>query len=92
MSAEVLRVAVMPLMAVGNVAVLGISTPDDEINHYTELIDMKKPSGEPWFNVIKIGLSCEECLNKQVECVHRKNKLPHWFVCAYLQGVFGSLN
>lgn len=78
MSPDVLRVAVMPLMAVGNTAVLAISTPDNEFNHYTELTEMKKPDGTLWFNVIKIGLSCEDCLTKGIECVHHKNKLPHW--------------
>lgn len=78
MSPEVLRVAVMPLMAVGNVAVLAISTPDDEMNHYSEMVDMKKPNGDPWFNVIKIGMMCEACLTAEIRCVHRKSKLPHW--------------
>lgn len=71
-------VCFISIHAVGNVAVLGISTPDDEFNHYTELIDMKDDEGTLIFNVIKIGLSCEECLTKQIECVHRKNKMPHW--------------
>lgn len=41
---------------------------------------MKKPDGTPWFNTIKLGLACDDCLAKEIQCVHnkRKQRLPPW--------------
>jgi len=53
-------------------AVLAISTPDDEFNYYTELLECGL------FETIKIGLVCGPCEQKGIACTHRKHKLPNW--------------
>jgi hypothetical protein len=63
---------VLPLIGVKNTAVLGISTPQDELNYYNQLME----SG--FFKCIKIGLSCEACLSKGVKCPHKRDRLPAW--------------
>ena len=72
---------VVPLLGVGGTAVLAISTPDDEFNYYTELLELKVgDNDEPLFNVIKVGLACDACveLGKSSECPHLVHELPHW--------------
>lgn len=59
-------------MGVANTAVLGISTPQDELNYYNQLMETGL------FKCIKIGLSCDDCLSKGVKCPHRRERLPFW--------------
>lgn len=64
--------SVVPLIGVRNTAVLGISTPQDELNYYNQLMETGL------FKTIKIGLSCDECLSKGIKCPHRRERLPFW--------------
>jgi hypothetical protein len=69
---------IVPLMTMGRTAVLAISTPDTEDNHYSEMTEMKKPGSadEGLFRVIKVGLFCESCMQrKALRCPH-KRRLP----------------
>jgi hypothetical protein len=69
----------VPLMGVAHTAVLAISTPDEEMNYYSELFEMADPdTGKRVFYSIKIGLACDACLEKGAQCNHLMNKLPHW--------------
>jgi len=70
--ANIFKNAVVPLIGVANTAVLGISTPQDELNYYNQLMETGL------FYCIKIGLSCDECLSKGIKCPHRRERLPFW--------------
>lgn len=61
---------VTPLMGVKDTAVLAISTPDDEFNYYSELVNMNI------FKVIYLGKECKACTDAGIRCIHRK--LPVW--------------
>jgi len=68
------------LLSMDRVALLAISTPDDEDNYYSELINFKDKDGKSLFNVIPVGLACEPCkdLGKAADCPHRTDILPRW--------------
>lgn len=78
-SENLLYDVVVPLLGVNDTAVLAISTPDDEDNAYSVLMDMCKPdSDETVFRTIKVGLFCDDCmLQKAIKCPH-KRRLPDW--------------
>ena len=61
-------------------ALIAISTPLDGLNFYSELFELKGPTGESIFNTLRIGLSCERCkaMNKASECTHMKHLIPSW--------------
>ena len=69
-----------PLLSVEGTATLAISTPDDELNYYSELINLPGEDGKPLFKSIQIGLSCKKCIAKGVmtQCKHTLNRLPMW--------------
>ena len=69
-----------PLMGINNFVILAISTPSDEDNYYSNLLELKKPSGEPLFKQLRVGLACDTCTNegKSSECKHRLHRLPQW--------------
>ena len=80
---------VVPLMGMNNVSVLGISTPEDEFNYYSQLVNMKKKrvpgdlgsddTEEGVFLTIPIGLSCDNCRRLQIkDCPHKEGALPPW--------------
>jgi len=69
---------ILPLCAVQDTVLIGISTPLDENNFYSMLLDMKKPNGDPLFNQLTISLLCDTCLAAgAMTCPHR-NALPAW--------------
>ena len=49
----------------------------DTVTRYTQLLELKI-NGKCIFKVIKIGLSCNRCLRRMIECGHRGWKLPPW--------------
>jgi hypothetical protein len=63
---------VAPLMGVENTAVLAISTPEDEFNYYSELLNLGL------FKEIYMGKGCQACEDAGVDCIHRKLSLPPW--------------
>lgn len=75
---QVFKEVILPLCAVQDTVLIGISTPLDESNFYSMLLDMRKPSGELLFNQLTISLLCDACLAAGlIECPH-KNALPAW--------------
>ena len=74
----VFKEVVLPLLAVQDTVMLAISTPMDENNFYSVMLEMKKPNGELLFNVLQITLLCDACQKEgKIECPH-KNELPAW--------------
>ena len=70
---------VVPLMGVRHTAVLAITSPDDEFNYFSEVIELKNEHDQPLFHSIKIGLMCDSCQQRGVaKCPHRIHRLPHW--------------
>ena len=69
---------ILPLCAVQDTVLLGISTPLDESNFYSVMLDMKRPDGTPLFNVVTITLLCDDCSKAGLlQCPH-KAELPAW--------------
>lgn len=67
------------LLSMEHVPCLAISTPDDENNYYSKLPEILHPvSKKPLFKVIKIGMACDACIEKQIKCVHKKHHIPAW--------------
>jgi hypothetical protein len=63
MDPKVFKTVVVPLFGVVNTAVLAISSPDDDQNYYSELLELKTKDGQSFFKVIKIGLACDRCVD-----------------------------
>jgi hypothetical protein len=78
MSSEMFAKIVVPLFGVAKTAVLAISTPDDEFNYYTNLMDIKLDGGKSLFKVIRIGGACDSCSSAGIKCTHSMLRLPIW--------------
>lgn len=80
MNRQVFMQVIVPLLGVNRTAVVGISTPDKEDNYYSILLEVKGEDGLPLFKSIKIGLSCDDCIERGVaaQCPHKSNSLPPW--------------
>lgn len=61
-------------------SLLAISSPDDEYNYYSELVDLKDAHGEPLFHVIILGMACQDCINRGIaeKCIHKLDELAAW--------------
>lgn len=72
MDSDVFFQVVVPLLTVRHTAVLAISTPDDEFNYYTALLECGL------FKTIRVGLMCMPCVAKGIQCIHMGKHLPSW--------------
>lgn len=73
--------AIAPLMGNENVAVLGISTPNNEEgNYYSALLELERAPGEPLFRVINLEVACKACKEAGTPelCEHKVEVLPPW--------------
>lgn len=77
---EVVYSAILPLIGVDKTAVFGISTPSDDGNYYTILLNSRKENGDSVFRTIPVAMACEECqkAGKVAECPHKSTELPPW--------------
>lgn len=80
MALDVFFEVIVPLLEMSTTALIAISTPLDGLNFYSELFDLKGPTGDSIFNTLKIGLVCERCqkLNQASTCTHMKHLIPSW--------------
>lgn len=69
---------VVPLLLIEYTSIIGISTPRSEFDFYTKQFDILDENDEPLFYTIRVGQSCQDCLNRHVKCVHRVMRLPDW--------------
>lgn len=71
---------ILPISGKKSVVTLAISTPDDENNFYSKLVQLKDDNGDPMFLVYKVGLACEKCIRNRVpqDCTHVVFRLPFW--------------
>jgi hypothetical protein len=71
---------VVPLLSMSTSVLLGISTLLDGSNHYSKMIKLKKPSGEPVFESMAITLVCDACMKTEhpERCKHKLSEVPRW--------------
>ncbi|KAK3234673.1 hypothetical protein CYMTET_55223 [Cymbomonas tetramitiformis] len=70
---------IVPLLNVRNTALLAISTPLDENNFYSTLLNMKDPiTTGPMFNVLEIKLICDVCAKKGIKDTHAAEETTSW--------------
>lgn len=75
---QVFSEVIIPLLGVRDTTLIGISTPLDSSNFYSQLLLATKPNGEKVFKSLTITLVCEACRSKGlVECAHSA-ALPAW--------------
>jgi hypothetical protein len=80
---------VVPLLEMATTALIAISTPQDRLNFYSEMFELKDHTGEMFFRTIKVSLVCEPCLQsgKASECTHNQDLIPPWKSAAKLDMV-----
>jgi hypothetical protein len=69
---------VTPLLGVGRTTLIGISTPQDEHNYFSQLMAIKDQFGQHLFLSIQIGLVCKACQKSGQACNHWLDLKPHW--------------
>lgn len=77
---QMIKEVVMPLLSVKESVLLCISTLLGSSNTYSKMFDMKKPTGEPYFESLQIDMVCEECRksDRREKCTHKTSELPRW--------------
>lgn len=77
---KIFQKILLPLCGVNDFVILGISTPQDETNYYSRLLDLKDDEGKPFFVGLRIEQACAACIqnNKADSCDHRLYLLPPW--------------
>ena len=80
MDTKVFYEVIVPLLEVENTALICISTPQDSMNFYSEMFNMKLPNGEGLFNTLEVKLACDDCLkgDHPERCVHMTDEIPPW--------------
>lgn len=73
--------AIVPMLELTNTALLAISTPLDEFNYYSKLVEQKDEHGNPFFKTIKAGRACDDCMrlpyDQMIKCDHVEDT-AHW--------------
>ena len=80
LSEEVFGQVIIPLLEMDTTALIAISTPQDDLNFYSKMFEMKDMKGEFFFNTMKIGLVCPKCQTSKnpTACTHMKDVVPPW--------------
>lgn len=72
---------IVPILELKRTSLLCISTPMDDFNFYSKLLDRKDEEGIPLFNTIRAGRVCDDCLllpnEEQIMCDHLQ-QTAHW--------------
>jgi hypothetical protein len=71
---------VAPLMLVEKTAVMAISSPSDEFNYYSGLLELRRPDGTFLFEQVRLGLACAACMDNgdAGSCPHMRHIIPSW--------------
>lgn len=71
-------------MLVEKTAVMAISSPSDEFNYYSTLLELKRPDGSYLFEQVRLGLACNTCMDngEAGSCTHMSHIIPHWLSVA----------
>jgi len=81
MDLSVFYEVVVPLWEMGNAVMIMISTPVDNFNFFSMLLDMRDPETQQRvFLVYEVDLICKRCKLKEKpeECRHNLRFLPEW--------------
>lgn len=80
---------VVPLLEMATTALIAISTPQDKLNFYSEMFELKDHTGQPFFRTIRVSLVCEKCREAGVgaQCTHKQDLIPPWKSAAKLDMV-----
>ncbi len=82
MHPAVFQQVVSPLLGMGRVTLLGISTPDkDEDNYYTQLMQARdEVTNRHYFKNVVTQLPCKRCrmFKRPTECEDTSHMLPRW--------------
>lgn len=83
MHARVFLETVIPLLGMVLASLIMLSTVLNEENFFSKIIVLRDKHGDPLFDIVQIGLVCDECLKKeslaeQLRCDHMKDSLPPW--------------
>ena len=69
------------MLQLTDTALLAISTPLDEFNYYSKLVEQKDENGDPFFHTVKAGAACDDCMRlshkEMLKCTHVVND-QHW--------------
>lgn len=72
----------IPILGMKRTALWMISTPGDEDNYYSTLLELKNEDGTPFFKVFKISNICQKCKKldnkKQLNCPHMEKHTESW--------------
>lgn len=76
---------IVPILTVGDTALLALSSPVDSSNHYSKLMNLRdEDTGEPFFEVVQCGQMCDHCKEfletdplRAMMCDHIKT-IPPW--------------
>jgi len=72
---------IVPMLELTGTSLLAISTPLDEFNYYSKLVEQKDDHGKPFFKTVKAGRICEECDRLPYEQMLKCDHVPdgaHW--------------
>ena len=77
---DVFYEVIVPLLELDTTALIGISTPQDDQNFYSEMFELKDAKGDLFFNTISIGLVCDKCKKgpDPTGCTHMTQWIPPW--------------
>lgn len=69
---------IVPILQISKTSLLCLSSPEQEGNYYSALMELKDDKGKPFFNVKYIMKICADCLKLErhegVKCNHMPNK------------------
>lgn len=74
---------IVPLLEMKRTTMIAISTPLDENNYFSTLVNLRDVDGSPFFYTYHIGLVCDACkklptAQEQYKCKHMDHVLPPW--------------
>lgn len=80
---------VVPLLEMATTALIAISTPQDKLNFYSEMFELRDNTGETFFRTIKVSLVCDKCKSAGTgaSCTHKQDLIPPWKSAAKLDMV-----
>jgi hypothetical protein len=81
MSLDVFYEVIIPLFEMRNASLICISTPVDNFNFYSALLNLVHPDTNlPIFNTYQLQLICNRCKKKEKpeKCIHNLKYIPPW--------------
>lgn len=78
---DLFKETIVPMLELTGTSLLAISTPHDEFNYYSKLVEQKDEHGRPFFKTIRAGRICDECgllpYEQMIKCDHVPDG-AHW--------------